>query len=59
MFSTNVEVSMKNPFISYIYTLYTLAKPKVSKTVTMHVTYRIHDNECPLLLMTRILIFLS
>lgn len=48
MFSTNVEVSMKNSFISYIYTLYTLAKPKVFKTVTMHVTYGIHDNECPL-----------
>lgn len=60
MFSANVEVGMKNSFISYIYTLYTLAKPKVFKTVTTHVTYGIHDNESPpFLLMTRILIFLS
>lgn len=51
MFSANDEVGMKNSFISYIYTLFfffTLAKPKVFKTVTMHVTFGTHDNECPL-----------
>lgn len=29
MFSSNVDVGMKSSFISFIYTLYILAKPKV------------------------------
>lgn len=60
MFSANVDVGMKSSFISYIYTLYILAKLKVFLRLSQCMwlmEYMIM--KAPLLLTTRILLFLS